>query len=706
MGRPAPEKAAELARQICAGLAAAHEAGVLHRDLKPANIMIDGRGRARITDFGLARLAAEREDIHEFAGTPGYMAPEQRSAGQVSVQSDLYSLGLVLHELFTGRRFSETESVAERHVHRGSGSSPSSFPDLDPAVERAVKRCLETEPSARPRSVYEVLASLPGGDPLAAALAAGETPSPELVASARSKAAMSPRVLVLLVLWVLGSITAMSFVGGRTIRLPERAPSELAVVALEIATRDLGFSELPPHDRTGLLRNPLYGNEKVRPYAVWRRWSPRPIEPRDFHNPELFDLYDRSHALPGGIAIVLDDTGVLLSLSVVLAPRPHDPTEEADLGPILARAMIDEKTIIAERVDPFALDPPLPVHCDHVTVWRDVSSGEEVARAGVTGGQVVAFERIGRFPSPTQEQAKQEDGFWAVMILMIPFLLMAFLGVRNLRLGRGDLRGAILTSAVSLVVYLLREAFAVDQDKGVPGQFIGLLGGRAAGHAVLHAAQLGTIYLAIEPIARRVWPRALIGWARLIGGRLTDPRVGAEILVGFAAACVVVLGLALAPLFSLAGERVLPDEQLLLLGNSAATSSVAFYGVSAALFSSMFAVAIIGVGHLISGRSRYGLVVAAILLSMLHYIWGLGWGYDFVLAAVYGAAHGVIATVLFVRGGLVATTAFFWLTNFLILRVLTTDLGTWYTPAMIFTVLVVLLVLGYAARAALVGRER
>src|SRR6185503_1890346 len=172
IGRLPHDKAIEFTRKICAGLGAAHERGVLHRDLKPGHIMIDLRGHVRITDFGLAALAAEIPLSDVRSGTPAYMSPEQKTGKEVTTRSDLYSLGLVLHEMFTGKRRGDSQNSLTELVK-----------DLDPAIERIILRCLEEDPKRRPSSALNVAMALPGADPIAAALAAGETPSPEMVAA-------------------------------------------------------------------------------------------------------------------------------------------------------------------------------------------------------------------------------------------------------------------------------------------------------------------------------------------------------------------------------------------------------------------------------------------------------------------------------------------------------------------------------------------
>ena len=161
---------------------------MVHRDLKPANVMLDGRGRARIMDFGLSDLADELR-VDEASGTPAYMAPEQLRGQPATTASDIYALGLVLYEVFTGHRPFESNNVRDLVDEQERAIRPPSsrIGGINPLVERVILRCLAAKPDQRPRSAFDVAAALPGGDPLAAALAAGETPSPEMVAASGRK---------------------------------------------------------------------------------------------------------------------------------------------------------------------------------------------------------------------------------------------------------------------------------------------------------------------------------------------------------------------------------------------------------------------------------------------------------------------------------------------------------------------------------------
>src|SRR6185503_8377143 len=132
----------------------------------------------------------------------------------VTVRSDIYALGLVLYEIFTGRRAFEVKTLSDLIEQHQSGTitAPTEIvKTLDPAIEAAIVRCLDREPSRRPSSAIRVSASLPGGDPLAAALAAGETPSPEMVAAAGGDSAMvSPMAGVLWLATVVAAVIAVA----------------------------------------------------------------------------------------------------------------------------------------------------------------------------------------------------------------------------------------------------------------------------------------------------------------------------------------------------------------------------------------------------------------------------------------------------------------------------------------------------------------
>jgi Protein kinase domain len=257
IGRLPRDKGIEIAHQLCAGLAAAHEQGVLHRDLKPANVMLDGRGQVRITDYGLARLASDENRPGEVAGTPAYMAPEQLARGVTSVQSDLYSMGLVLYEMFTGRTVRNPGSLADlmRAHEESSVTPPRAFTDdMDPAVERVILTCLEKQPQHRPRSARAVAAAMPGGDPLAAAVAAGDTPSPGMVAAAGGVGDIRPTIAAACLTGVVLGLLVVSLLAQRTM-LVNRAPLELPPDALEVKAKEiikrLGYTGPPPYSARG-----------------------------------------------------------------------------------------------------------------------------------------------------------------------------------------------------------------------------------------------------------------------------------------------------------------------------------------------------------------------------------------------------------------------------------------------------------------------
>src|SRR6185295_2384863 len=268
IGRFPQEKALEVARQICAGLAAAHERGVLHRDLKPANVMIDGDGHVRITDFGLAAIAGSVDNIR--SGTPAYMAPEQLAGREVTQRSDIYSLGLVLFELFTGKRVFEASSLRDLiALHESSApATPSSLVrDLDPLVERAILRCLEREPAMRPSSPLAVAAALPGGDQLAAALAAGETPSPEMVAAAGEQSALRPAIGIGLVAFTIAMLAGLTLASDRFAalnRIPfPRSADFLGDRAQEVIER-IGYAEPPADTARGWTLDSEYLRDATR----------------------------------------------------------------------------------------------------------------------------------------------------------------------------------------------------------------------------------------------------------------------------------------------------------------------------------------------------------------------------------------------------------------------------------------------------------
>jgi serine/threonine protein kinase len=153
-------KATDLALQICSGLKEAHAQGIVHRDLKPENVMIDGQGNVKIMDFGIARsMEAGTRLTGSMVGTPAYMAPEQVAGKPVDYRTDIYSLGLILYEMFTGTpAFSADNSIAVALKQMREDPPPphNIEPNIPAATERVILKCLEKDPAKRFQSIADL----------------------------------------------------------------------------------------------------------------------------------------------------------------------------------------------------------------------------------------------------------------------------------------------------------------------------------------------------------------------------------------------------------------------------------------------------------------------------------------------------------------------------------------------------------------------
>jgi tetratricopeptide (TPR) repeat protein len=165
VGLLSPAQAVPIACQICEGLAEAHRRGIVHRDLKPQNVMIDDEGQAKIMDFGLARLLAQEggDGFASRSGSPAYVSPEQVRGTAPDGRSDLYSLGIVLYEMLTGRtpfKGDSVKAIIDRHLHEVPEEPRQLNPAIPADLSRIVMKCLAKDPGERYQSAAELRQAL------------------------------------------------------------------------------------------------------------------------------------------------------------------------------------------------------------------------------------------------------------------------------------------------------------------------------------------------------------------------------------------------------------------------------------------------------------------------------------------------------------------------------------------------------------------
>jgi len=570
IGRLPADKAGEIAREIAAGLSAIHQRGVLHRDLKPANIMIDGRGNARITDFGLAQLQSEKGDPEMLIGTPAYMAPECLDGGQTpTVQSDLYGLGLVLYELFTGKHAFEGETLRDivRSRRETSPVPPSQLQrDIDPAVERAILQCLERDPAQRPRSATALAASLAASDPLAAAIAAGRTPSPELVA-ARTTADAGIRPAVA---WVcLGALAAglalLMAVAPHTrllATLPIPEPPDAMTARARAVLLELAFSESPQDRASGFQFDESAIDRVVERDRSPARWqslaSARPAAVTFWYRESMADLvppapwYRVAYSDPpwatGMTGVRLQGRGAVEQLDAPpIASYPVGRANLLDLDALFRAAALERADFreTAPRGSPAGVGEQRVafVGLDRARPHRPLRV-EIVANQGHPTSLVVQDEaERPASPEPTDPSRRTTSLVLSNMrpaLFLAALLFGAWLARRNLRAGRGDtkraLRWATAMFSVRLMVWVLGGHHALGT---ITTQLVTTLA-----WTVYDSAYAWVFYVAIEPYVRRLWPRLLTSWTRFVDGQFTDARVGRDLLIGCLVGTVIALAVA------------------------------------------------------------------------------------------------------------------------------------------------------------------
>ena len=737
IGRLPADKAIEIARQLCAGLAAAHERGVLHRDLKPANVMIDADGNVRITDFGIAGLIEEIRDEDVRAGTPAYMSPEQLAGQELTVRSDIYSLGLVLYELFTGKKVFDAPTLVQLLQLRKRDATPTTpstlVRDIDPLVERAILRCLENEPDKRPASAIQVAASLPGGDPLAAALAAGETPSPEMVAAASREGALKPSVAAVLLATVTVAFLAVVLLADkvqlhRLVSL-EKSPEALNERA-RIVVRRLGITEQPADSTYGLrvdyealnyllenkpaLMSQLGKSEPATMY-FWYRQSPRYLIPR-YQNASRARLWDPPEVEPGMATVILDPMGRLLEFHSV--PPQVDPSPSPTQSPTQSETKQPDWTPLFEEAGlnfaAFTTAPSTrvpPFNSDSRAAWTGTFSNQSeipiTVEAASFKGKVVYFEIIGAWNKPGAMQPFQQKLVFKILnigllISLVCLVVVAvLLAIRNLRGGYSDRKGgarlAIYIFVVLMISWVFRaHHYAADEEFGL------FLTGFQ--FALFPTVVLWLCYVALEPYVRRWWPHRIVSWSRLLAGDLRDPLVGRDILIGAVfGVTIAVIGFIKALTPAWLGRPRSPGLVNLdtLLGLRESIGEFFFTTVSYILLIGLGYMFVLVVLYMILRRKDWLVsVVAWLLVTMLFGLRGQSFIVNLVFAAILSALVLLVAT----RYGLLALVAsqfFFLLLNSF---PMTTDFSVWYSSSTIFALLAGLAVAAYAAYVSLAGQ--
>jgi serine/threonine-protein kinase len=674
-------------------------------------------------DFGLAAVG-RIEDVR--AGTPAYMAPEQLLGREVTQRSDIFALGLVVYELFTGRRAFTATSIGElvnQHESRTFAPASEVVSAIDAAIDHIIQRCLDPDPDRRPASALAVAAALPGGDPLAAMLAAGETPSPELVAAAGEGAGFSPRAAWSMLGVIVAGLIAVLALGLRDSPLDHMRPeysSDVLTQKAREAIAQLGYTERPLDFAVGWEWNdvliqhvaktegpsPQWDRvltQRPSPLSLWYRQSSAPLVALTFHSdlitPGIVDRADPPPIESDMIQVNVDHQGRLTFFEAIPPQRLSSPVTAApvDWLPLFRLAGLDRSTFQpAEATWTFLAASD--TRAAWTGAWPDSARPRRVEAAAL-GGRPVAFMLINESQRPwrmAEADASGETRAYLILLFGAAVVILvgaAILARRNIREGRGDRRGAarlaVGVSAVLMALWICQVHVAISL--GLLAMFL-----LALCTSVFYGVLLWTVYLGLEPFVRRYWPRVLVSWTNVLTGRASDAVVGRDALIG------VALGIWFALLIRVVGGGpvAFPGDVELLLGLRSTIGVVlqeAVYSIRNPLFYFFILFAL---------RMVLRTQWAAIAAFTAFFTALSALGNDQVWrGAVVGLLYfGTMAFVIVRFGGLLAFVVGAFVSALLFDVLLTLDSSAWYLGSNVFVLAVIVALAGWAFYTA-VGRR-
>ena len=734
IGRLPQDKASEISRQICAGLAAAHERGVVHRDLKPANLMLDGAGKIRITDFGLAGIAASIQGAEVRAGTPAYMAPEQLAGKEVTPKSDLYSLGLVMYEVLTGKRAFEAATLPELLKAREAGTltNPSTLVrDLDPLLERVILRCLEKDPSKRPASALQVAAALPGGDPLAAALAAGETPSPEMVAAAGEKEGLNPRIGLLCVAGVCLLLVLLMGIAKRAKMVSYisfgPSPEVLTAKANEMI-RTFGYTDTPAdtaqsfallQDYLGHIsetaktptRWEVLRQDEPPSLYFWYRQSPNiltPISPADnlIYGRVTPDDPPLTHS--GARFIGISPQGKMLMFRAI-PPQVDDPPTEPLPTPDW------DKLFAAAGLEPSQFKPVAPRW--YPLAWGDTRAAWEgswphhseiplrVEAAGYRGRPIYfalisPWDKATRMEPAVHSLQNSLAQWFGLGILLTILALGVWMARSHLKAGRGDMKGAMRLASFVVIVGMVNWALLAHHVSSFFELVLIIL---ALSVSLFFGMVTWLLYAALEPYVRKYWPDTLISWSRMLSGKFTDPVFARDVLLG------TLFGLTSAVLEQLqpfveaglgkAPQRPLGLNATYVLEGFRGSLATVLYQASSSFSGALLIFFVFFILRLVFRRNW----LAAAVMSLLFCIPSLG-AQNPLIDALFTAPFFLVYLYILYRFGLVALTVLYFVDQLADQMPLAMPLGAWWTEGGVVAMIVILAVAVFSFHVSRAGK--